>query len=394
MINRLRIFCVHLVIIFLSFSLLGYEPFQDIEGSESPVLVILIDGAAYQEKQAEELAVYWNNKMQQSLLSFNEKYEAVIKEQVEYFLSAGFGERLSILLDELYFDFLDIRTLAAIDLEALRITDAMPFEIAGVYRFDDLFHGLEVVSIEGYLYPVSVISIVMESMNQTSRGQWAALYANLERELTRMYDIRMENSLDFANWVHGWGNFFTRSYRELFGTWADEYASQYETRINRGLDTELPEKIISQAKDKADILLITYANILAYSSLPTYDEIVSGVSINQIMDYEQIFEAYSLIEKLYYAGQILGIDVSGWHMETNNRLSGGMDIGFRALSIVLIIASKFHPIGIIAEVAFETGRTVWFFATRQGKIKQMEAELRESLANELALLLEVLQSVH
>jgi hypothetical protein len=412
--NLVKFFCVQVIAVFMALVLQGCvsvqakEPEEDASASLREIVphpAILIDGVPHRKEQVEKLASIWNDASTRASLSFDEQFRAEFNAYMDYLLSLtvvpspdnaevnAFLDRLSASAAAFNTGFFSMRSLVSARLETCVIAEGIPYEIAGTGHFEDLFQSIPMIMVEGSLYPASVISHIQESMAEVSSTQWASLSGSLEAALTNMYSRRKANSKDFTKWVYNWTNFWSKSTQELAGTWADKYSEQYTARINKGIDTGLPQRRVLQFKEKADILLIGYINVLACCGTPITSENEMLIAPQQTMGYEELFAPYTLMMKACYTGEILGIDISGWRQETNNRIGGAIGVIFTAVDIAGIILSKGNPIVLVIEGLDKIIKAVWHLLTKGGKAAKLEAEIKTGLNNELNQLLAALRNI-
>jgi hypothetical protein len=370
-----------------------------------PREAILIDGVPYLKEQAEELVVLWNQVSNKASLDFQTEFSTSFNAYTNYLSgltvmpssetreAADFLERLSASTAGFCTDLSSIKSLLMTQLETSRIPDGSPYEAVTAGQSDVIFQYPPFIAVEGHIYPASVISIIQEEMAKTSKAQWALLSGNLERTLIQMYSIRKRNSEDFSKWVWNWPNFFTKPGKELLGIWENEYVTQYNVRINKGVDTELFKQQITLCKDKAEILFSGYMNALISGRIPVNGANETETVVQRRMVYGEVFAPYTLLQNVYTVGELFGLDVSAWRGEINNRIGGAIDIAFKIADIVGIIASKFNPIVVIIEVGVEAGKGIHYGITKDKKAANLQTEIEAALDNELSQLLTALRCI-
>jgi len=361
---------------------------------------IMIDEVPYHKEKVEEFVSLWNDMSNELLQSYNNKFNKEFSDYMIFLESLpcipapemtrnnAFLKRFSVLSEELVLNLYFHKSRIRSELENC-VIGKIPYEIDSAYNFDDLFQGFQVISVNGNMYPVFVYNIIQGSMAEISYKKQLRLINELIKAFSDIYTIRRNNSKDFAKWVNGWGNYFTKPVKELFGTWDKNYAAQYDKYINNGVDTGLPERLVLQAKNRAEILLYGYINVLEHSRI---NDTSPGIFLTlQEIDYELFFRPYILMKYVFYAGKIVGIDISGWHQETNNRITGGITVAANIVDIVLIVATKGNLLTLAIDVAVRTGEAVWHICTKKGKVEKLETEIITVLNDELNQLLSVLQ---
>jgi len=299
-----------------------------------------------------------------------------------------FLKRFSGLAEEFVININFTKSQISTELENYAIGENIPVIINCAFKFDELFQDIQLQSVNGNMYSHFIYNIIQEYMAETSKEQQLHLFNELEKAYTNIFAIRKNNSKDFAKWVNGWGNYFTKPIKELFGTWAEEYDAQYDERINNGVDSGLPERIVTQAKNRADILLYGYINVLDNSVIDYHSSDI--VLVQQEIDLYQFLIPYTLIQYVFYAGEIVGVDISAWRQEINNRIGGGIAVTANIFDIAIIVASKFHPVAIAADLGFRTIGALWHKFTKDGKAAELEAEIKTALDNQLNEILSIL----
>ena len=96
------------------------------------------------------------------------------------------------------------------------------------------------------------------------------------------------------------------------------------------------------------------------------------------------------MQYVFYTGGIVGVDISSWRKEINNRLGGGITVAANIVDIVTIVITKFNPYYLAADLVFRAGGIVWHIIKKGEKAAILEAEIKTALDDQLKELLSVL----
>jgi len=410
----IKVLCVKLVVILSFMALQGCSsitankvadntPYEKINTGyiKKVVPAIMIDGVPYHKEKVEELITLWNDMSKKTIQIYNNKFDIefnaymVFLENLpvipapEMIENNEFQMRFLLLKEELVINLSFAKIRIRDELEKCAVDKKYSYNINGAYAFDDLFQGVQVVTIDDNMCPAFVFNRIQESMGKMSEKEQLHLLDKLEKTFTTLYSIRKNNSKEFAHWVNGWGNYFTKSFKDLTGSWSKEYMIQYNKYINNGVDTDLPKKIVIDAKNRAEIILYGYIKVLEHSLID--DKSSDVVMVIQKTDYADFFTPFTLLQYVIYAGEIAEIDTSSWHQEANDRIGGGLNMAFHIIDIVFLVATKFHPFSLVTECVVRAGGVLWYIGTKKGKNAKLEEELKASLDDELNQILLVLR---
>jgi len=293
--------------------------------------VVLIDGIAYCESSVIELRHLRRSAME----SISERFMADFRSAVNAYLrillmhynnssmnerdhaallgriASLYGRNITVLNREFFERLLRLDATIAQRLTYSAVSPEAVTEWTLSGTFDDFFPPLlRVVTIDGVHYNALAAIVLQEKMAEISHAEWASMRRDLLNIITQQHNRRLLNSGEFAEWYHNFRNRFSRSGRQVHGSYSEYVEANFNERINLGVKADEHLYAISSFWKRADAI---YSGLLSSLMFSKVTEDNKSVRVVSSMDGADFFEAHTLTTNIKAAGHLFGLDISGWH---------------------------------------------------------------------------------
>ena len=384
---------------------------QELPGADMDmyaVTVILINGTAiaYCSDGVNEL-YHWRN---QAITRFSNQFRRDFRSALDayFYYIASHGTASSLLRSsdkEKFFnevEFLLVKfnqTLILLDKEVTRqlgyltVRPEAIAEVARFGRFADIFPpSVPTVMINGIPFNALAVNVLQQKMARLSTTEWRAMQKELIGIINLQFNKQVRNIPEFAKWYHGFGNdMAARSVRQLRGTWEDHRNEKFNDIINRGVNSDIHVGPINSFRMRADMFLDRILDVLILCALDKDNALVFA---GEEMSVEYLLRPYTLMARVVGAGNIFGIDTSGWD-NGYSRLVAGIGIGFEVLGLGFLAGAivTLNPIGIAVGAVASAWNALSFPFTVGGRRDEMEQDLRRHFSIQRAELESAVRSL-